>query len=79
MHARDGAAARAGRYPGTELDDPAIDFVALARSLGVAAARAGTVAEAIDLIAEGLQGTNALLVEVDLDRSFTTMDEASRI
>jgi benzoylformate decarboxylase len=78
LHAQNGSAARSGRYPGTELDDPAIDFAALARSLGVASALAANVAQATDLIADGLQSSSALLVEVDLDRSFATMDEASR-
>ena len=38
-----------------ELNEPAIDFVGLARSLGVPADRARTVHDATDLIAKGLE------------------------
>jgi benzoylformate decarboxylase len=56
-----------------ELDDPAIDFLGLARSLGVAAERARTVAEATDLIAKGLKDGVPLLIDVAMDRNFKTM------
>jgi thiamine pyrophosphate-dependent acetolactate synthase large subunit-like protein len=51
-----------------ELLDPAIDFLGLARALGIAAERAGTVHEATDLIAQGLKGNGSLLIDVDIDR-----------
>jgi thiamine pyrophosphate-dependent acetolactate synthase large subunit-like protein len=53
-----------------ELIDPSIDFVGLARSLGVAAERAKTVQEATDLLAQGLNGGEAMLIDVELDRAF---------
>ena len=59
---------RSGSYVGMELNDPAIDFVGLARSLGIAAERAKTVHEATDLIAQGLAGNGSLLIDVELDR-----------
>jgi benzoylformate decarboxylase len=70
LFAQRGYAAQHDTYVGMELNDPAIDFVALARSLGVAAERAKTVHDATDLIAKGLAGNAPLLVEVELAREF---------
>jgi benzoylformate decarboxylase len=56
-----------------ELLDPKIDFVGLARSLGVKAERAKTVHEATDLVVQGLNGGGALLIDVELDRAFKPM------
>ena len=53
--------------------DPPIDFVGLARSLGVAAERAKTVHEATDLIAKGIKANAPLLIDVDLDPTFKPM------
>jgi benzoylformate decarboxylase len=63
-----GFAAQTGVYVGMELDNPAIDFVGLARAQGVAAERARTVAEATDLIVKGLAAGGPLLVDVALER-----------
>ena len=54
-----GAAEQTDTFVGMELNDPAIDFVGLARSLGIKAERAKTVKEATDLIAQGAQGQRA--------------------
>ena len=70
LHSLQGDAARADTYEGLELVDPTIDFVGLARALGVAAGRATTVAEATDLISEGLKGDIPLLIDVELNREF---------
>ena len=51
-----GLAEQADNFVGMELNDPAIDFVGLARSLGIEAQRAKTVKDATDLIAQGAQG-----------------------
>jgi benzoylformate decarboxylase len=64
-----GHAAQTARYVGMELTDPAIDFVGLARSLGLAAGRARNVGEACDLIRAGLASDAPSLVEVDIERS----------
>ena len=64
-----GHAAQVGEYVGMELLDPAIDFVGLARSLGIKAERARTVHEATDLLRQGLAGNAALLIDVELDRA----------
>ncbi len=68
-----GHAEQADTFVGMELTDPTIDFVGLARSLGVEAERAKTVHEATDLIAKGIAANTPLLIDVDLDRSFKPM------
>jgi len=70
LHAQRGLAAQVDRYVGMELTDPAIDYVGLARSLGIAAERVKTVHEATDLIAKGLQGNAPLLIDVPMDRNY---------
>jgi benzoylformate decarboxylase len=70
LHAMRGLAEQTDSYVGMELIDPSIDFVGLARSLGVAAERAKTVQEATDLLAQGLNGSGAMLIDVELDRAF---------
>jgi benzoylformate decarboxylase len=73
LHALRGHAEQVDAYVGMELVDPAVDFVSLARSLGVAAERAKTVHEATDLIAQGLKSNASLLIDVALDRAFKPM------
>ena len=73
LHAMRGLAEQADSYVGMELVDPKIDFVSLARSLGVKAERAKTVHEATDLLAHGLKNSGPLLIDVELDRAFKPM------
>jgi len=68
VNALRGHAAQTGTYVGMDLEDPAIDFQALARSMGVASTLARTVDEAVDQIRTGIAGGRATLVEVTLDR-----------
>jgi benzoylformate decarboxylase len=68
-----GLAEQADTFVGMELTDPAVDFVALAGSLGVRAERARTVHEATDLIAQGLAGEAPLLIDVAMDRAYKPM------
>ena len=68
--AQRGFAAQVDRFVGMELTDPAIDYVNLARSLGVAAERATSVHDATDLIAKGLQSDAPLLIDVPVDRNY---------
>ena len=69
LRAHRGAAAQVDRYVGMELVDPPIDYVGLARSLGVAAERAITVHETTDLVARGLKSGAPLLIDVPIDRA----------
>jgi len=70
LNAQRGFAAQVDRFVGMELTDPAIDYVGLARSLGIAAERVKTVHDATDLIAKGLQGNAPLLIDVPMDRNY---------
>jgi benzoylformate decarboxylase len=70
LNAQRGLAAQVDRFVGMELTDPAIDYVGLARSLGIAAERAKTVHDATDLIAKGLQSNAPLLIDVPMDRNY---------
>ena len=70
LHALQGKAAAADNYAGLDLTDPAIDYVGLARSFGVAAERARTAAEAADLVKRGVDGDRPMLIDVELDRAF---------
>ena len=73
LHALRGHAEQVDAYVGMELVNPAVDFVGLARSLGVNAERARTVKEATDLVAKGLKSDTTLLIDVELDRAFKPM------
>jgi benzoylformate decarboxylase len=73
LHNMRGLAEQADSYVGMELLDPAIDFVGLARSLGVKAERAKTVHEATDLVAQALKNGGPMLIDVTLDRAFKPM------
>ena len=68
-----GLAEQADNFVGMELNDPAIDFVGLARSLGIEAQRAKTVKETTDLIGKALKDGTALLIDVDMERDFKPM------
>ena len=52
---------------------PTIDFVGLARSLGIKAERARTVHEATDLLGHALKSGGPMLIDVELDRAFKPM------
>ena len=73
LHNMRGLAEQADSYVGMELIDPKIDFVSLARSLGVSAERAKTVHEATDLLGKALKDGGPALIEVELDRAFKPM------
>jgi len=73
VHAMRGHAAQTDIYVGMELTQPMIDFVALSRSLGVAAERAATVHEATDLLRKGLKDGGPLLIDAVIERSHKPM------
>jgi benzoylformate decarboxylase len=68
-----GLAEQVDKFVGMELTDPAIDFVGLARALGIEAQRAKTVKDTTDLIAKALKDGTALLIDVDMDRNYKPM------
>jgi benzoylformate decarboxylase len=73
LHNMRGLAEQADSYVGMELMDPKIDFVGLARSLGINAERAKTVHEATDLVGHALRNGGPTLIDVELDRAFKPM------
>jgi len=68
-----GLAEQADKFVGMELNDPAIDFIGLARSLGIEGQRARTVKDATDLIAKALKDGTSLLIDVDMERGYKPM------
>jgi benzoylformate decarboxylase len=63
-------AAQRDLYVGMELDNPRIDFVSVARGMGVEAHRARTVAHVRDLLAAALRADGPTLIDVEMDRGF---------
>jgi benzoylformate decarboxylase len=70
LTAQRGLAAQVDRFVGMELVDPAIDYVGLAHSLGVAAERAKNLKETTDLIAQGFKSNAPLLIDVPMERNY---------
>jgi len=68
-----GLAEQADKFVGMELNDPAIDFVGLARSLGIEGQRAATVKDATDLIGKALKDGTPMLIDVDMERGYKPM------
>ena len=69
-NAMQGLAAQTDRYVGMDLDNPRVDFVAVARGLGLAAERARTLGEVRDLLAAGLKADGPSLIEVEVERGW---------
>jgi benzoylformate decarboxylase len=65
--------AKRGIYPGMDLVDPEIDYLALARAMGVRAARVEKPADLRDTLADALAHRGPALVDVAIDRSFESM------
>jgi benzoylformate decarboxylase len=70
VFAQRGYAAQLDTYVGMELNNPVIDYVGLARALGIAADRARTVHDATDLIGKALKAGTPTLIDVELTREF---------
>jgi benzoylformate decarboxylase len=70
IHAMKGFAAQADRYVAMDLDDPRVDFVRLAESLGVRAERIEKAAEVGPALGRALAAPGPTLLDVELDRSF---------
>jgi benzoylformate decarboxylase len=70
IHALKGFAAQADRFIAMDLDDPRIDFVGLAKSLGVRAERIEKTADVGPALGRALATRGPTLLDVELDRSF---------
>jgi benzoylformate decarboxylase len=69
-HALKGFSAADDRYVGMDLDQPPIDFVSLARSLGVPGERVEKTSDVAPALGRGLATSGPYLVEARLDGSF---------
>jgi benzoylformate decarboxylase len=65
--------AKKGIYPGMDLVDPTIDYVALARALGVRAERVEKPGELREVLAACVAHAGPSLVDVVIDRGFKAM------
>jgi thiamine pyrophosphate-dependent acetolactate synthase large subunit-like protein len=65
--------AKRGIFPGMDITSPEIDYVALARALGVTAVRADKPAALRDALQSALACDGPSLVEIPIDRSFKAM------
>ena len=70
IHAMKGLAAQHDRYIGMDLEDPRIDFVGLARSLGVEAERVEKTPEVGPALTRALARSGPTLLDVGLDPGF---------
>jgi benzoylformate decarboxylase len=59
----------ANQYVGMDIVDPAIDYVNLATSFGVAAHSVASLADAVDLVERGLTQDRPVLIDVAIERS----------
>jgi len=67
------ASAKRGVFPGMDLVDPPIDYLGLARALGVRAERVEAPGELADVLAACLAHPGPALVDVAIDRGFEEM------
>ncbi len=70
VNAMQGLAAQTDTYVGMDLVEPTVDFVAVARGLGLTAHRAKTIAEVRDLLAAALRFDGPALIDVTVDRNW---------
>jgi len=70
VNAMQGLAAQTDTYVGMDLVEPAVDFVAVARGLGLAAHRATKIAEVKDLLVAALKADGPTLIDVVVDRNW---------
>ncbi|HEY4041255.1 MAG TPA: thiamine pyrophosphate-binding protein [Rhodopila sp.] len=69
-NAMKGLAAQADNYVAMDLDNPRIDFVSVARGLGLTAHRATTLSDLSDLLEAALAADGPALIDVEVDRSW---------
>ncbi len=69
-HAMKGLAAQTDRYVAMDLDEPRVDFVRLAESLGVSAERIEKAADVAPALGRALASSGPTLLDVELDRTF---------
>jgi benzoylformate decarboxylase len=70
IHAMKGLSAQADQYVAMDLEDPRVDFVRLAESLGVQAERIEKASDIGPALGRALSAPGPTLLDVELDRSF---------
>jgi benzoylformate decarboxylase len=69
-NAMKGLAAQADNYVAMDLDQPRVDFVSVARGLGLTAHKAATLSDLGDLLEQALATDGPTLIDVEVDRSW---------
>jgi benzoylformate decarboxylase len=69
-NAMKGLAAQTDTYVAMDLDKPRVDFVAVARGLGLTAHKVTTLADVGDLLEQALAADGPTLIDVEVDRSW---------
>ena len=69
LHAYGGAAAKTETYIGLDMVDPVIDFLALARAMGVHGVRAEAAEGVSKALREALSRQRPTLIDVPIERS----------
>ena len=69
-NAMKGLAAQADNYVAMDLDKPRVDFVSVARGLGLTAHKAATLSDLGDLLEAALATDGPTLIDVEVDRSW---------
>jgi benzoylformate decarboxylase len=69
LHAYGGAAAKAEKYIGLDMMDPEVDFLALARAMGVHGVRADTADAVSKALREAISRHGPTLIDVPIERS----------
>jgi benzoylformate decarboxylase len=69
-NAMKGMAAQHDTYVAMDLDQPRVDFVQVARGLGLTAHKASTLSDLSDLLETGLAADGPTLIDVEVDRSW---------
>jgi len=70
VNAMKGHAAQTDIYVGMDLTNPRVDYVGLAKSLGIAAERATTLPQVRELLTAALKAGGPMLIDVEIDRSY---------
>lgn len=63
-------AAQADTYVGMELDNPRVDFLKVARGLGLTAHRATQLSDVQDMVKQAIRADGPTLIDVEVDRSW---------
>ena len=69
-NAMKGLAAQADNYVAMDLDNPRVDFVSVARGLGLTAHKASKLSDLSDLLTQALATDGPTLIDVEVDRSW---------